>query len=160
MIGTSSHQNLLTMTIENVIKNPAAFRIENDNVHLHESASTDDLPHDFPPVSIIQDDQTAYVHFLWRQRGFLTKLISTNCSWECRVYLEKMGAGEVANPAAVNTPFVANDGHFYSTFVAISNLTEGAYKVVATMLLRGPGKSPTPIAAYEEVGILQVYRDA
>ncbi len=148
------------LTIENVIKNPAAFRLERADVHLHEGPSTDDLPHDFPPVNIIQDDQTAYAHFVWTQRGYLTKLFDNSCSWECRIYLEQMGASEAANPAPRIVNFAKGDGRRYSAVVPISGLSEGAYKVVATLLFRGPGSTPTPLAAYEELGVLQVYRDA
>ena len=148
------------LTIENVIKNPAAFRLSNADVHLHEGASKDDLPHVTPEINIVQDDQDIYVHFVWTQHGFLTKLLSSACGWECRVYLELMGQGEAANPPASVVPFVPGEGRSYSTFLLLRGLPEGVYRVVATLLFRGPGSSPTPIASYEDLGILQVYRDA
>lgn len=147
------------LTIENVI-DKRALRLERADVHLHESASRDDLPHVTPPVNIIQDDQTAYAHFVWTQRGYLTKMLSRQCTWECRVYLEKMGMGEATNPAPSIVKFEIGDGHRYNTYIPLNGLQEGAYKMVATLLFRGPNNAVTPIAAFEELGVLQVYRDA
>ncbi len=144
------------MTVENVIRDRSMLAVSG-NVHLHESASTDDLPA-APPVSIIQTDQTLYVHFIWRQSGWLTNLFSHRCTWECQVYLEQMGAGEYGNPSPTRVPFSPGNRR-NSAYVTISNIPEGAYKIVATLVLRGPGGGPSPVAAYEEVGILQVYND-
>ncbi|MCB9298132.1 MAG: hypothetical protein H6559_34170 [Lewinellaceae bacterium] len=52
------------LTVENVISK-SLFAV-NGNVHLHESASTQDLPA-APPVNIVQRDQNVYVHFVWQQ---------------------------------------------------------------------------------------------
>lgn len=146
------------LTVENII-DPAWFRIERANAHLHESRSTDDLPEKTPPVNIIQDDQTLYVHFVWRQDGHLAEIFDRDCRWECRAYIERMGQFEAPDPAPDMVSFRRGKGVTNHGVVVISGLPEGAYKIVATLLFRGPGNSATPLAAYEEIGILQVYRD-
>lgn len=147
------------LTIENVI-NQAKFSISG-NVHLHEGAGKPDPFTPVSPVNIIQVDQALFVHFVWTQSGVLSKLLNTSCKWECRAYLEEMGKQETDNPAPTYVNFVAVDGNTYSAYVTIpaGSLREGAYKIVATLQLNGPTGKPTPIAAYEEVGILQVYED-
>lgn len=90
------------LTVENVI--PKSMFAISGNVHLHESASSKDLPA-APPVNIVQRDQNVYVHFVWQQTGWLGKMLSSSCRWEARVYLEQMGAGEIGNPAPINISF-------------------------------------------------------
>ncbi len=147
----------LMLTVENVIPK-SLFDISGD-VHLHESPSTADLK-EAPPVNIVQRDQNVYVHFVWKQNGWLGKLLSSSCRYEARVYLEMMGAGEVGNPAPVNISFKRGASASYSAVVTLPaySLPQGAFKVVATLLMHGP-LGPTPIAAFEEVGVLQVYED-
>ena len=145
------------LTVENVI--PKSMFAISGNVHLHESASTKDLPA-APPVNIVQRDQNVYIHFVWQQNGWLGKMLSSSCRWEARVYLEQMGAGEVANPAPANISFKRAGSASYSGVVTLPafSLPQGAYKVIATLMLHGP-LGPTPISAFEEVGLLQVYED-
>lgn len=144
-------------TIENVIPK-ALFELANAKVHLHESPSTAGLP-EASPVSIVQTDQTVFAHFLWDQKGWLANLLSPGCSYECRIYIEQMGAGEAANPAPAIVNFVPGIGKSYSAVIPVAGLPEGAYKLVATLLFRGPAGSPSPIASYDEIGYLQVYKD-
>ncbi len=148
---------VVMLTVENVI--PKSMFAISGNVHLHEGASTADLP-DTAPVNIVQRDQNVFVHFVWSQSGWLGKLLSSSCKWEARVYLEQMGAGEVANPAPVSISFKKASSASYSGIVTIPayTLPQGAYKVIATLMLQGP-LGPTPIAAYEDIGVLQVYED-
>jgi hypothetical protein len=144
------------LTTENLI-NPAAFRIYDGNVHLHESVSPS-MPSSQSPVNIIKEDQVSYAHFVWKQDGWLLPLISTGCKYECRVYIEQMGPLEVGNPAPATVAFTPGSGNSFSAIVTIAGLTEGAYKLVATVMFRSPSGSLTPLAAYEELGILQVYK--
>ena len=148
------------LTVENVIQDPTAFRLENGRVYLHEDPSANP-PDDVPPVRIIQEDQEAHAHFYFRQRGWMNNgFINPACTWVCSVFIEQLGQGEVAaNPTPVKESYLIGDGQFYSVRVPIRGLKEGVYKVVATLMLRGPGNSPTPLAAYEDLGILQVYKD-
>lgn len=145
------------LTVENVI--PKALFAITGNVHLHEGPSTADLP-DASPVNIVQRDQNVFVHFVWSQAGWLGKMLSSSCKWEARVYLEQMGAGEVGNPAPVSISFKRAGSASYNGVVTIPaySLPEGAYKVIATLMLHGP-LGPTPIAAFEDIGVLQVYED-
>lgn len=145
------------LTVENVIKDPKLFAI-NGNVHLHEGTSKAGLDN-VPPVNIIQTDQNLLAHFVWTQSGFLSYMLSGR--WTARVFFELMGAGEVANPAPQYINFVQTQGHTYSAVINIpaGTLPEGIYKVFATLQLEGPKGNPTPVAAYEEIGVLQVYND-
>ncbi len=148
------------LTVENVFPTttPKLFEISG-NVHLHQGVSTADLP-SAPPVNIIQTDQDLFVHFVFTQSGWLSKMM--NGRWQCRAFFELMGAGESpGNPTPVWVNFVPVDGHTYSAVITIprNTLREGVYKVVATLLLDGVSGKPTPIAAYDEIGIVQVYND-
>lgn len=145
------------LTVENVIKDPKLYAVTG-NVHLHEGISQGGLP-SVPPVNIIQTDQNLYAHFVWRQSGFLSKMLSGR--WQIRIFFELMGAGEVANPAPRYVNFVQQEGHNYSAVINVpaGSLREGIYKVFATIQLEGLKGTPTPIAAYEEIGVLQVYND-
>jgi hypothetical protein len=145
------------LSVENVI--PKSMFSISGNVHLHESASTKDLPA-APPVNIVQRDQNVYVHFVWKQNGWLGKMLSSSCRWEARVYLEQIGAGEVGDPAPVNISFKRSAATSYSGVITLPaySLPQGAYKVIATLMLHGP-LGPTPISAFEEIGLLQVYED-
>ncbi len=145
------------LTVENVI--PKSMFAISGNVHLHESPSTKDLD-EAPPVNIVQRDQNVYVHFIWSQKGWLGKMLSSSCRWEARVYLEQIGLGEVGNPAPVNISFKRAADASYSAVVTLPaySLAEGVYKVIATLMLNGP-LGPTPIAAFEEIGVIQVYED-
>lgn len=145
------------LTVENVIKDPKLYAIKG-NVHLHEGISQGGLPN-VPPVNIIQTDQNLYAHFTWRQTGFLSKMLSGR--WQLRIFFELMGAGEAANPAPRYVNFVQQEGYNYHAFINVpaGSLREGIYKVFATVQLEGLKGNPTPIAAYEEIGVLQVYND-
>jgi len=150
-------QNQSTMlTIENVI--PKDMLDVKGYVKLYEGPSVEDLK-DVPPVNIIQRDQTMYVHFHWKQHGWLGRLIS-NCTWKASVFLEQIGKGEVDNPAPVNVSFQQASPAYYRGVVTLpaNSLPEGAFRVVATLTLQGPS-GPTPIAAFDDLGIVQVYED-
>lgn len=144
------------LTIENQF--PAAWYSIRGDVHLHESPA---LPDNLParaPVNIINTGQNLYVHFRWRESGFLR---NSFCGWqfECRVYLEMMGTQETRdNPAPIFVPFNTS-GDTYSRVITIpaGDLEEGTYKMIATLLLHDCNGSPTPLAAYDEIGVLQVY---
>lgn len=143
-------------TTENLI-NPAAFRVYDGDVHLHESASPSQPPSQ-APVNIIKEDQVAYAHFSWAQDGWLLPLIGNGCKYECRVYVERMGAGEVGDPAPATVSYTPVANQKFHAVVTLAGLQEGAYKLVATLMFRSPNGSITPLAAYEEMGILQVYK--
>lgn len=145
------------LTVENVI-NPAAFNISG-NVHLHEGPSQGGLPSKTPPVNIIQTDQDLYVHFVWKQSGFLCPLL--NGKWKCSVYMEFVGNGPNPNikPQMVKYAAICPKTNSAVTKISAGTLKEGVYKVIATLQFEGSTGKPTPIAAYDEIGVLQVYND-
>lgn len=156
LAATDQKPQTIMFTVENII--PASlYGLNNASVNLSESPS---FPTGTPisPVNIIQEGQTAYAHFKWEQSGWLIPIIAPGCQFECRVYLERMGAGEVGDPTPATVNFVPSSTQTYNAVVPMTGLTEGAYKVVATLLMRGPAGLPTPIASYQEIGVLQVYK--
>ena len=144
-------------TFEKVI-NPALLNVTG-NAHLHEGPSTSGLP-SAPPVNIIQTDQALRIHFVWRQNAPIARIIDG--VWKYRVYFEKMGAGEVPSDfPSSSTPFIQAVNASYSQVITVpaNTLKPGVYKLVATLMLCGKGGAPTPIAGYDELGILEVYND-
>ena len=145
------------LTLENVIPIPALFSVTGD-VTLSENPLPTDPIEKLAPVSIAQKGDTVYAHFNWTQSGFLCNFLDSDDKWVCAIYLEQMGPGEVAaNPTAKKVDATSIDGHTYDAPVEITNLPVGVYKVMATLTLHANGGTPTPIAAYEELGVLQVY---
>lgn len=146
-------------TFENLVPT-SLFGVVSGNVHLHEGPSTDGGLPARPPINIIQDDQTAYAHFVWKQTGFLIPFYSKSCTYECRIYVETMGPTEVpANPTPVKVNFIPVAGQNYSAVIPLKGLAPGVHKIVATLLFHAPGGQPTTMAAYEEIGYLTVYKD-
>lgn len=147
----------LMLTIENGF--PTTFYNISGNVHLHEGPTLPpDLPAITPPVNIINTGQDLFVHFVWSESGSLANSFA-GWSFECRIFFELMGSGEVgSNPAPVNVAFNTTTNN-YSAVITIPDgtLAEGAYKLIATIVLHDPSGNPTPLAAYDEVGVLQVY---
>ena len=145
-------------TFEKVI-NRALLDVTGD-AHLHEGPSTSGLPAVTPPVNIIQTDQALYVHFRWRQNAPIGPLISG--TWKYRVYFERMGSGEVPSDLPPSTTgFIPAVNANYSEVITIpaNTLRPGVYKLVATLMLCGRRGTPTPLAGYDEIGILEVYND-
>lgn len=145
------------LTLENGF--PTALYNISGNVHLHEGpALPPNPPAVTPPVNIINTGQDLFIHFVWTENGTLANSFA-GWSFECRAYLELMGSGEVpANPTPVSVNFntVTNS---YNAVISIpaGTLAEGAYKLIATLVMHDPGGNPTPLAAYDEIGVLQVY---
>ena len=150
---------MANLTIENGLQDAGLLSISGD-VSLREGPSTTGIFEAKPPVEIIQKDQSYYVHFYWTQQMWLTEIIQGE--WECTAYFEKMGSGETsgANPSTSVT-HVQRDGHCYFIDVVIpaNSLETGLYEVVASLTFKGGegGRRPIPIAAFAELGKLQVY---
>ncbi len=150
------------LNFENVISSVVGNFNVSGEVHLHEGQSTQDLPAVFntPPVNTIQTDQALYVHFRWKQIGWLSCML--NGSWQLNVFFELMGAGETpANPASVVVPFTPVDGQKYSAFITMppNSMKPGVYRVVGRLMLNSPSGQKTPLAAFADIGMIQVYDD-
>ncbi len=150
---------MAALNFENVISSVVGnFKVFGE-AHLHEGPSTDGLPA-APPVNIIQTDQALYIHFRWRQVGWLSCML--NGSWQLNVFFELMGQGEVpGNPPPVTVNFVPVDGHNYSAYVTMrpNSMAPGVYRVVGRLMLNSPSGQKTPLAAFADIGMLQVYDD-
>lgn len=132
------------------------FGITGD-VTLKEGNSTADFPAG-SVARIIQSDQPVSITFDWRTSGLLVPFLSGN--WKGSIFLEKMGGGEYTLPNNVaTTPFIGSNPHSYHLSVNIpaGTLPTGVYKVVASLNFSAPNGTPGPIAAFTELGMIQVY---
>lgn len=116
--------------------------------------------HEAPFMStnaIIQTDQPFHVHFKWEQGGWLSKFFDGN--FECRLFFEKMGGGEETFSPSVKVKFVQEDPHVYTAMIPIpaNTLGEGIYRVVASVLFFNKDGKPAPIAAFGDLGMIQMY---
>lgn len=103
------------------------------------------------------------INFEWCQDGFMCAAMAG--TWKLKVYFEKMGMGETNFAPELDVPFVAVPGHTYSVGIHVdpdapsSTLEAGVYRVIAQLLFEGPppGKEPIPIAAFGDIGLIQLY---
>jgi hypothetical protein len=127
-----------------------------------EGPAPDPFGEPFPaPATHIRTDQEWSVGFSWETLGSLNYLMAG--TWELTVYLEEMGGGEFALPLNVNTiPFVSGPSPYALAFAfafdfAAGVVPEGAYRVVTTVDMIGPGGFQGPISAVGEGPILRFY---
>lgn len=110
-----------------------------------------------PPATHIRTDQEWFVRFEWETLGPLNYLMAG--TWELTVYLEQMGMGEFSLP--LNTaiePFVSAPTVYDTAFnFAAGVVPEGAYRIVTTVDMIGPGGFQGPISAVGEGPILRFY---
>lgn len=126
---------------------------------IFEGPVTGDFPGATPPISNIRLDQSWGVRFRWETVGPLNYLMAGN--WHLTVYLEEMGGGEFNLPGNTMTvPFVSAP-HLYTpppfTFGPGVVDHEGAFRVVTTVDMSGPGSYQGPISAVGEGPILRFY---
>jgi hypothetical protein len=97
------------------------------------------------------------VGFEWETVGPLNYLMAG--TWELTVYLEQMGLGEFSLPLNVDTiPFVSAPTVYGFAFsFPAGAVPEGAYRVVTTVDMIGPGGFQGPISAVGEGPILRFY---
>jgi hypothetical protein len=98
------------------------------------------------------------VRFQWQTQGALNYLMSGR--WELVVYLEQMGGSEFTLP----------NGTRYQAFVSAPNLyshdasfpagvvPEGAYRIVTTVTLMGPGGFRGPVAGVGDGPVVHFYK--
>ncbi len=118
-----------------------------------------------PTVSnfIVQTDQKLRVNLTWETIGALWLVITGK--WFCNVYLEEMGAGEYAGgPFSANVNVVNAFNHKYQLDVNIpaNVIPAGLYRIVVAVTIKGgnPAVTPLPIAAFSDIGIVQVFEAA
>lgn len=127
------------------------------SVTLSEKGSTADFPAG-SVARIIQTDQAVVIKFDWNTTGLLVPFLNGN--WKASVFLEKMGGGEFSLPNNIaTTPFVGSNPHTYGLEVHIpaGAMPTGVYKVVGSLNFTAPDGTPGPIAAFAELGMIQVY---
>ena len=91
--------------------------------------------------------------------------VNLTCKWFCNVYLEEMGAGEYAGgPFSANVNVVNAFNHKYQLDVNIpaNVIPAGLYRIVVAVTIKGgnPAVTPLPIAAFSDIGIVQVFEAA
>lgn len=114
-----------------------------------------------PSNLIVQTDQDLELRLKWTVKGSLPLMMSGE--WKCTVYLEKMGKDNDPSdgPFSETTKLVSTSSHDYELTVkipAISN--DGLYRMVAALTLAGPNKDLLPIAAFSDIGLINVYKAA
>ena len=110
-----------------------------------------------PPATHIRTDQDWYVGFAWETLGGLNFLMAG--TWELTVYLEQMGGGEFSLPNNTDTIPFASAPTVYGLALGFpaGDVAEGAYRVVTTVDMIGPGGFQGPISAVGEGPILRFY---
>lgn len=129
----------------------------NGAVTLSEGRSTEEFPEGMV-ARIIQADQPVKIRFKWRTAGLLVPFLAG--TWKVTVFFEKMGGDEFTLPNNVaQTSFVGRNPHHYSLTldIAPNTLPGGVYKVVASLNFCAPDGTPGPVAAFTELGMVQVY---
>ena len=109
------------------------------------------------PVTSIRTDQIWGVALVWETTGALNYLMAG--TWELKVYLEQMGGGEFALSGNTHSmPFVsAPNTYSYVYSFSAGTVPAGAYRVVQTMTLIGPGGFRGPVGAVGDGPIIQFY---
>lgn len=108
------------------------------------------------PTSIIRTDQDWGVKFNWKTDGGLNHLLAGR--FQLQVLLEKMGPGEGPAIPAKQIQFQSHPHEYNETISVPAGLVQsGAYKLVATLTMRGPGGVPGPIAGIAEGPVIQFY---
>ncbi|RMG27420.1 MAG: hypothetical protein D6730_07240 [Bacteroidetes bacterium] len=111
------------------------------------------------PTNIIKTSQGWSVAFQWETLGALTNLMAGQ--FQLNLFLEEMGSGEYALPAAFSTATVnfVSAPNVYNQVMNIpaNQVPAGVYKLVVSLTFKGPLGVPGPIAAFSEVGMIQFY---
>lgn len=116
---------------------------------------------------IVQTDQDLELKLKWKVTGSLPLMMSG--TWKCTVYLDKIGvenrdaAGNIVGdgPFTKTTPLVSSLSKEYELKVDIPAIAnEGLYKMVVALTLAGPGGDLLPIAAFSDMGLINVYKVA
>jgi|GEM_PF-920778 hypothetical protein len=110
---------------------------------------------------IVQTDQNMRVKLHWTTEGVFWAVL--NGKWNCKVYLEEMGAGEFAGPPFSATVAVVNSiaPTPYNVTVSIpaNTIPAGLYRFVVAITLQGPAPAnlPLPVAAFSDIGIVHLF---
>lgn len=110
------------------------------------------------PITSIRLDQNWGVTFRWRTTGPLNFLMAG--TWQLAVYLEEMGGGEFSLPGNTTViPFVSAPTPYNHVFNFGAGVVtrEGAYRVVTTVDMSGPGGYQGPISGVGEGPIVKFY---
>ncbi len=148
------------------------FNVSETAVSLTEEADAGGLfppPGTFPSTSnmIVQSDQALKLNLTWKVTGSLPLMMSG--TWKCTVYLDKVGVenkdagGNIVGdgPFTKTTPLVSSTSNKYDLTVDISAISNpGLYKMVAALTLAGPNGDLLPIAAFSDIGLINVYKAA
>ena len=135
------------------------FSVAHKQCTVYEGPAPSPFPDVTPtPITNIRLDQAWGVTFHWHTLGALNYLVAG--TWQLAVYLEEMGGGEFNLPGNVtNIPFVSAPHTYTHVFGfgpgAVTH--EGAYRIVTTVDMAGPGGYQGPISAVGEGPIVKFY---
>lgn len=162
------------MTLEKLFPSNPWFDLNTIEVDLEEKSGTvgsvpektyipNPAPHGSLPVNLnIQQDQPIEVHFRWNQTGFLVPF-PLPMDYHMEVFLEKMGSG-ADRDFAITLPYMPTNA--CATTIQIPNniaipadrLAVGVYKIVAVFKFSLTGNTNAFVAAFKEIGMLNVYQ--
>lgn len=115
---------------------------------------------ELPTNTIIQDDQPFLVRFKWQVNGIFAHFLGGG-QWKCDVMFEKMGGGETYFNPNGTTNDLGNPGSNYKVDVQIGagRLSPGVYRVISRIQYYFSNGQPGPLVAFEDKGIIQIYKD-
>ncbi len=148
------------MTLENVIPS-LWYSISSSNVTFNEKP---DAGTGFPAVlgdnKNIQGDQPIEFNFQWTQMGFFCPSLSG--SFKCDVFFESLSNSSSFTHSALPTPYYSSSGaigHTYNvtTTIPANSIAQGVYRITARLLYIPGGYTTSPIAAFQDLGLCEVY---
>ncbi len=109
---------------------------------------------------ILKTDQEYWVRFKWTQEGDMCYAMAGN--WKVNLFFEEMGYKEEVFQPETTVKFVDEPGFTYDVRLRVDARTLGAgiYRVVGRILFENPEGIPMPIAAFGDLGMIEVYEAA
>lgn len=113
---------------------------------------------DLPVANIIRQGNEAYVLVKWEQEGELCHVL--NGYWEIDVFFEQMGRREELHHPRETVRFEQKPGveNFVKIRVDTTALGPGIYDGVVRLLFKNPDGIPIPIAAFGDIGMIEIYK--
>lgn len=137
----------MALTVENHFP-PRIYQISDGSVHVHEGGTNTG------PTNVIDAGQPAFVHFRFKQSGWLSKA-ALGAHFHFDFYAEKMGPGDgPAFPTAISS-WKQGDGQTYHATVNLAGMAPGVYHCTGAVSMYF-GSHITPVHMMEDVGIIRV----
>ncbi|HQU61111.1 MAG: hypothetical protein KDD02_27120 [Phaeodactylibacter sp.] len=135
-----------------------AFAVEGV-VNLMEGADPENTAWEkLPQATVIRQGNEAAVLIKWKQDGELCHVL--NGYWEIDVLFEQMGRREELYHPREKVAFVQKPGfeNFAKLRINTVAMGPGIYDGVVRLLFKNPDGIAIPIAAFGELGMIEIYR--